>query len=88
MTLEVLGKFVRSELAIKLSDPSAKSRMQKLFVAYHGMRRRHGLSCIVKSNPKLSISHVTSAIKKPQLLRTRLKSDLELSQSNLKKDCM
>ena len=85
VTMEDIEKIMDLNLSMNMSDASAKSRMQNLFVSFHGLLRRHGLAWLVESNPKVAVGYVLAAIK-PWRLRNRLESDLELSKGHLKKD--
>ena len=68
-----------------MKDKNARSRMESLFVSYHKLLRRHGVSWIVKNNQKVAVGHVLSCIK-PATLQSRLQSNLEFSHHSLKKD--
>lgn len=85
ITMSVLDEIVRKDLRMNMHDANATSRIESVFVGYHQILRRNGLSWIVKDNQKVAVSHVLSAIR-PLSLRTRLESDLELSHHELKKN--
>ena len=85
VTLSALDKMVEKHLSMNMSDPSATSRMQGLFISYTTLLRKSGLSWVLKENQKVAVQHVLSAIN-PTTLRTRLSEDLEFSQYNLRKD--
>lgn len=80
-TVEYLEKVFKNELSMKMTDNSAKSRMKNLFVAYHGLLHRQGLSWLVECNPKLVTCHIVSAAQQRRL-QTRLQ--LQLAQAILK----
>ena len=68
-----------------IANRSATSRMKSLFIQYHSLLAKQGLSWIISDNQKLAVSHVLSAIG-PNYLKERLESDLNFSHYNLKKD--
>lgn len=85
MSVESLDALIKKELKADMSDKSAPSRMENLFIAYNSLLRRHGLSWLTRKNPKMAVRHVLSAIK-PDSLRTWLKSDIKLRHLDLKTD--
>lgn len=85
VTLETLDKLVSKNLRTNMADTNAKSRIENLFVAYHSVLRRHGLSWILEDSPKIAVYHVLSGIR-PQNLQNRLQSDLDFSHHELRKD--
>ena len=44
VSLEVLDEIVNRELRMNIRDKNARSRMESLFVTYHALLRRNGLS--------------------------------------------
>lgn len=60
--LENLYKLVNKKLRINMADTDAKSRTENLFVAYHSLLRRHGLSWTLEDNQKIAVYHILSAI--------------------------
>lgn len=68
-----------------MSDRSERSRMENLFVDYIVLLRRSGLSWVTKETPKTAVYHVLSAIK-PDIVKNRLKSDLDFAYNSLRKD--
>ena len=78
ITVEDLDDVVDKELSMNMSNRNARSRMQSLFVDYHSLLDRHGLTWIIEENQKLAVAHVLSAIR-PVTLRERLTSDLSFS---------
>lgn len=85
VTLDVLDDLVAKELRINMADSNAQSRIENLFISYHTLLRRHGLSWLLTDNQKLAVHHVLSAIR-PEILRSRLESDLDFSHHHLRKD--
>ena len=85
ITLETLDEIVDINLRMNKKDKNSKSRMESLFVSYHSLLRRNGLSWLIEPNPKVAVYHVLSAIK-PKILHDRLSSDLQFSKHSLKKD--
>lgn len=85
VTLDTLDDIVSKKLRIKISDSDAESRIENLFVSYHSLLRRHGLSWIIKDNQKIAVYHVLSAIR-PESLRSRLESNLDFSHHHLRKN--
>lgn len=82
--LEKVDEIVKAELRTNMDDSNAKSRMENLFVSYHALIKRHGLSRILEDNQKFAVYHVLSAIR-PNILKERLTSDLEFSHHELRK---
>ena len=70
VSLATLDKIVERKLHMNMSDSSAKSRMQSLFVSYTTLLRRHGLAWVLESNQKVAVYHVLSAVR-PLDLRNR-----------------
>jgi len=85
VSLATLGTIVDEELRMDMSDRSARSRMQGLFMSYHKLLRRHGLSWVLKANEKTAVYHVLSAIR-PYSLKDRLTDDLDFAKHKLRKD--
>lgn len=85
VTLEGLDDIISKELVMNMANKNARSRMEGLFISYHTILARQGLSWIIKDNQKLAVAHVLSAIR-PQVLKERLEADLSFSQHALKKD--
>jgi len=85
VTLSKLDRIVEKQLSMNMSDPSATSRMQGLFISYTTLLRKNGLSWVVTDSPKVAVQQVLSCIN-PKSLRTRLREDLEFSQRSLRKD--
>ena len=83
--LSTLDELVAKELSMDIANRSATSRMKSLFIQYHSLLAKQGLSWIISDNQKLAVSHVLSAIR-PNYLKERLESDLNFSHYNLKKD--
>ncbi|PXF46452.1 hypothetical protein BWQ96_03777 [Gracilariopsis chorda] len=83
--LSFLDHIVEHELRMDMRDIGARSRIESLFISYHTLLRRHGLSWVLHSNEKIAVQHVLSSIK-PKSLRLRIQSDLQLAHHNLKKD--
>lgn len=85
ITLEAIDSIVDRDLRMNMGDKNARSRMESLVVSYHTLLRRHGLSWILKSNQKVAVMHVLSAVK-PTSLRNRLQSDLDFAHHDLKEN--
>ena len=68
-----------------MSNRNIHLRMQNIFVDYHSILSRNGVSWLVTENEKQAISHVLSAIH-PAILKDSIKLDMELSEHELKKD--
>lgn len=85
VNLDTLDSIVRTELKMDMSDSNATSRMESLFMAYHKLLRINGLAWVLKSNQKISVFHVLSAIK-PLSLQNRIESDLEFAYYDCRKD--
>lgn len=68
-----------------MQDSKAKSRIENVFITYHALLRRQGLSWIIKENQKVAVYHVLLAIHQTSF-KTRFKSDLEFSKHNLRKN--
>lgn len=47
LTLETLDALLERDLCMDMTDKSAGSRMNSLFVAYDKLLRRNGLSCLL-----------------------------------------
>lgn len=58
--------------------------MENMFISYHSLLRRQGLSWFKKDNEKVAGYHVLSVIL-PESLQLRLESDLDLSHHHLRK---
>lgn len=85
LSLDALDEIVNRELRMDMANPNSRSRMQTLFVSYHKLLRRHGISWVLDDNEKVAVSHVLSAIR-PKSLQDRLKSDLEFARTDCRKD--
>eukprot|EP00737_Agarophyton_chilense_P001240 gb/GEZJ01001384.1/.p2 GENE.gb/GEZJ01001384.1/~~gb/GEZJ01001384.1/.p2 ORF type:complete len:297 (-),score=23.80 gb/GEZJ01001384.1/:4742-5632(-) len=72
---------------MKMSDSNAVVHMENLFIEYPSILRRHGLAWLPKKNAKLSFKHILTAIR-PEVVRTRLESDINLAYRELKNDLM
>lgn len=68
-----------------MRDANATTRIQNLFVQYHTILLRNGLSWIIKDKQKVAFYHFLSAISLATL-QTRLKSDLYFSNYDLRRD--
>lgn len=84
-TLDTLDDIVDRNLRMNMKDKFSKSRMESLFVSYHALLRRNGLSWLIEANARVAVYHVLLAIK-PKILQDRLSSDLQFSKHSLKKD--
>lgn len=78
LNFSMLDCVVRDSIRMDISDRSAKSRMESLFISY-------GLTWVIKDAPKIAALQFISQIR-PVYLQSRRKDDLDLSQNNLKKD--
>lgn len=83
--LSSLDSIIKSQLKMDMSDRNAQSRVENLFISYRTLLRRNGLGWIVSANQKVAVQHVLSAVR-PASLQARLKSNLEFSHTELKKD--
>lgn len=81
----MLDNIVERELRMNMSDRSARSQTETLFVSYLSLLRRNGLKHVIGNTPKLAMYHVVSAVKAPYL-RKRLESDLDLKANHIRKD--
>lgn len=84
VSVDALDKIVEQELKMKMTDQNANSRAEILFVFYHSLLRRMGLTWLLQSNQRFCVYHVLSAIRL-HMLQDGLTSDLEFVQVNLKK---
>ena len=82
MTIDKLDRFVKADLRINMRDEDSVSRTRNLFVSYHALLRKHGVSWVMEENPKIAVRHVTSALR-PEALRSRLESDLAFGYVHL-----
>lgn len=64
------------------SDWNAKSHMENVFIAYHSILRRDGLSWVLTTNQKIIVSHALSVIRSLGL-QSCIKLDLNFSQDKL-----
>lgn len=80
-----LDAVVGKSLCMDMSDCSATSRMESLFVLYHTSLCQHGLNWALHDAQNVAVQHVLSRIR-PMSLQFRLRDDLELSHYSLKKD--
>ena len=85
VTLAMLDEIVLNNLRMNMNDTAATSRVESLFILYIMLLRKHGLSWVQDSNPKVAVYHVLSAIK-PKTLCNRLENDLEFGKTELRKD--
>lgn len=82
---EALDRIVKNELRTVMRDTNALSRMRNLFVTYHLILCRHGLSWLPETNPKVAVNHVLQAVR-PGSLCTRLQSDISFGYYSPKSD--
>jgi transposase InsO family protein len=85
VTIDILDKIVDRSLKMDMTDRNAESRMQNLFVSYHGILRRNGIAWLLTANQSVAVGHVLSAVR-PTALHDRLTSDLEFAYSDLRND--
>lgn len=85
VNLDALDMIVERDLHMDMTDRNAKSRMESLFVSYHALLRRNGISWLLKTNQKVAVSHVLSAVR-PKSLQDRLQSDLDFAYYDYRKD--
>lgn len=85
VNLDTLDNLVRTQLRMDMTDKNAKSRMEAFFMSYHKMLRMNGLAWLIKSNQRVSVYHVLSAIR-PRTLQDRLDSDLQFAYHDCRKD--
>ena len=83
--MESLDAIVSRDLRMNMSTRNARSRMESIFIAYHGIISIHDVSWVNKENQKLAISHVLDAIR-PIALKDRLGSDLSFSHYDKRKE--
>lgn len=82
---DMLDKLVARELYMDMSDRSAKSRMEGLFVSYFTLLRQHGLKWVLENSQKVAVYNIVSAVK-TSTVRRRLESDLDLKVNHIHKD--
>ena len=70
---------------MNMNNKNARSRMKSLFVQYHCLISKHGLKWNLKDNEKFAVTHVLLAMRLPSL-KERLRSDLEFTHHETKKD--
>ena len=85
VTLGSLDILVRDNLKMNMSDNSANSRVESLFISYIMLLRKHGLVWVREKSQKVAVGHVLSAIR-PFTLQRRFDDDLQFAHSNLRKD--
>lgn len=85
VTLTSLESIIKRELRMDMKNPDGSARMRNLFIDYHTLLRRYGLSWVLDSSEKVAVQHVLSAIR-PAKLRSRLESDLAFSHAHTRKD--
>jgi hypothetical protein len=84
LTAEDIKNEVRSKVVFHMSEKDPALRVTKAVRDYMTLHRNLKLN-LVKGKPKKAVEHIVSAIK-PVLLKVLVESDLELDQSDLKKD--
>lgn len=70
---------------MSMSDASAKSPMQYIFVSFDRLLRQHGLARVVSCNPKAAMGHLHAVIE-PWSFGNCLEFDSELDKGHQKKD--
>ena len=85
VNMESLDAIVSRDLRMNMTTRNARARMESLFIAYHGILSRQGVSWVIKENQKLAVSHVLDAIR-PIALKDRLSSDLSFSHHEKRKN--
>jgi hypothetical protein len=77
----LVGRSIR----INMSERDTEQRIIMLFADYKSLLRANGMDWLVAENPKMAVNHITDALK-PNILKKRIKDDLTLSHTDLKKD--
>jgi hypothetical protein len=85
LTATQVTTIVSRSLSINMSEKDTEQRIIMLFSDYKSLLRLKGISWIVKDNPKIAIGHITECLK-PAVFRKRIKDDLKLSHTELRKD--
>lgn len=68
-----------------MRNADATSRIKNLFVNYHTLLRKHGLTWLLDCNKKMAVQHVLKAIG-PAKVQRRLRGDLGSSHFELQID--
>lgn len=68
-----------------MNDSNAITRIGNLFILYHAILRRHGMSWLVTDIKKIAVYHVLLATR-PAFPPSRLESDLEFLHHELRKN--
>jgi hypothetical protein len=85
MSLTQVHALISKKLNINMAEKDTEQRIVMLFTDYSSLLRMNGLSWIVKDCPKIAIGHILETLK-PKPLQTRVRGDLELGHTHLKKD--
>jgi hypothetical protein len=68
-----------------MSEKDPEQIIVMLFTDYSSLLRMHGLSWLIKENPKVAVWHIVDALK-PKSLQARVRGDLEFAHVHLKKN--
>jgi hypothetical protein len=85
MSLAQVHALISKKLNINMAEKDTEQRTVMLFTDYSSLLRMNGLSWIIKDCPKIAIGHILETLK-PKPLQTRVRGDLELGHTHLKKD--
>jgi hypothetical protein len=77
--------IVNRSLRIKMAERDCEQSIIMLFADCKSLLCLNGVAWLVDENPKLSVSHITDALK-PSVLRKRIKDDLSFGHIGLKNE--
>lgn len=77
--------MIKRDLRINMRDYNAVFPMQLIFVTFHALHHKHGIICVTKDNPKITVQQIMTSIML-EALQTRLQSDLSFGYNHLKSE--
>jgi hypothetical protein len=85
LTASQVQTIVSRSLRINMTEKDCEQRVLILFADYKSLLRKNGMAWLVDENTKMSVNHITDALK-PSALKKRVQDDLNFGHIGLKKD--
>ena len=85
LTKDEIDKAVKANVHIRMSESDASFRIKSLFMTYHKFLCTKKWDSLISECPKVATGHICMLLK-PERLRLKIESDLELTKKPLRKN--